>query len=127
MNPDRFLGKSPFDFVGTDTMNDPICSRVRDLVAEDLSRNNETIACLMGYHHYYLSSAFKRSEGMTLHQFILQQRLSRAHELIVTTYLPIGEIAAACGFSSANYFGLIFKKKEGISPLTYRKNQLAKF
>jgi transcriptional regulator GlxA family with amidase domain len=33
------------------------------------------------------------------------------------------KIAELCGFPSANYFGLIFKKHYGISPLNYRKKR----
>ena len=33
----------------------------------------------------------------------------------------LDEIAEECGFSSANYFSLIFKKEVGISPFNYRK------
>jgi transcriptional regulator GlxA family with amidase domain len=53
--------------------------------------------------------------------------LNKAKHLLLSTDKTVNEIAELCGFSSANYFGLIFKKKENLSPLTYRKNQLAKF
>ena len=48
-------------------------------------------------------------------------RISRAKELLSSTKMRLEEIAAECGFSSANYLGLIFKKEVGISPLNYRK------
>ncbi|MBQ8405470.1 MAG: helix-turn-helix transcriptional regulator [Clostridia bacterium] len=70
---------------------------------------------------------FKRYVNRSPIDFLLTVRLAKAKQLLVSTKQSVNEIAAACGFSSANYFGLIFKKKEGISPLTYRKNQLAKF
>jgi AraC family transcriptional regulator, melibiose operon regulatory protein len=37
------------------------------------------------------------------------------------TSIPIGEIAERCGFNSSSYFIQTFKKKEGITPLAYRK------
>ena len=70
---------------------------------------------------------FKKHVNRSPIDFLLQIRLTKAKNLLLTTKQSINEISSACGFSSANYFGLIFKKKEGISPLTYRKNQLAKF
>ncbi len=70
---------------------------------------------------------FKKHVNRSPIDFLLQIRLMKAKNLLLTTKQSINEISSACGFSSANYFGLIFKKKEGISPLTYRKNQLAKF
>lgn len=55
---------------------------------------------------------------MQYRQFI---RISKAKELLASTQKGIDEIAEECGFSSANYFSLIFKKEVGISPNNYRK------
>ncbi|MBQ3020306.1 MAG: helix-turn-helix transcriptional regulator [Clostridia bacterium] len=70
---------------------------------------------------------FKKYTHRSPIDFLLTVRLTKAKQQLVSTKKSINEISEACGFSSANYFGLIFKKKEGVSPLTYRKNQLAKF
>ncbi len=48
-------------------------------------------------------------------------RISRAKELLSSTKMALEDIACECGFSSANYLGLIFKKTVGISPSNYRK------
>lgn len=69
---------------------------------------------------------FKRFVGSSPIDFLLEVRLTKAKQMLVTTKKSIDEIAYNCGFSSANYFGLIFKKKENISPSGYRKNQIAK-
>ena len=58
--------------------------------------------------------------------FLLNVRLTKAKDLLTNSDKSVGEISDECGFSSANYFGLIFKKKEGLSPLQYRKNQQSK-
>lgn len=56
-------------------------------------------------------------------EYLLNIRLVRAKELLQKTNKSIEEISELCGFSSANYFGLIFKRKESMSPLAYRKHQ----
>ena len=58
--------------------------------------------------------------------FLLNVRLTKAKDMLINSGKSVGEISDECGFSSANYFGLIFKKKEGLSPLQYRKNQRSK-
>ena len=58
--------------------------------------------------------------------FLLNVRLSNAKKSLLHTKKSVNEIAEQCGFSSANYFGLIFKQKEGLSPANYRKHQLNK-
>ena len=70
---------------------------------------------------------FKKYTGHTLIDYLLTVRIEKAKRLLVSTDKSIREISELCGFSSPNYFGLIFKKRENLSPATYRKNQRAKF
>lgn len=69
---------------------------------------------------------FKKYTNCSPIDFLLSVRLTKAKEQLVNTKRSIGEVALSCGFSSANYFGLIFKKKEGLSPTAYRKYQWSK-
>lgn len=69
---------------------------------------------------------FKKYTNCSPIDFLLNIRLTKAKELLMRSKKRVEEIAEHCGFSSANYFGLIFKKKEGISPLQYKKNQQSK-
>ena len=55
--------------------------------------------------------------------YLLNIRLTKAKELLLNSKKSIGEISELCGFSSANYFGLIFKQKEKLSPANYKKYQ----
>ncbi|NCA93509.1 AraC family transcriptional regulator [bacterium] len=68
-----------------------------------------------------LSKTFKRETGYNVSEFILNTRINEAKHLLGSTKLSVNDIAEELGFSSANYFGLIFKQKAGVSPLTYRK------
>lgn len=81
--------------------------------------------------HFFISKTsliyiFKKHTSCSPIDFLLNVRLTKAKEMLVSTKKSVEEIAEACGFSSANYFGLIFKKKEGLSPMQYKKNQQAK-
>lgn len=68
-----------------------------------------------------LCRVFRRVMDCSVIEYCSAARLNKAKQLLLTTDLEIGEIAHACGYSSANYFSLIFKKKAGISPMNYRK------
>ena len=70
---------------------------------------------------------FKKHTGHTLIDYLLTVRITKAKQLLVSSNKGIREISELCGFSSANYFGLIFKKRENLSPAAYRKNQREKF
>lgn len=69
----------------------------------------------------YLSTLFHKETGKTITSFINETRINRSILLLNTTNLSIGEIAAQCGFSDANYYTRTFKKIKGITPLAYRK------
>ncbi len=58
--------------------------------------------------------------------FLLNLRLTKAKEELLRTDKSICQIAEECGFGSANYFSLIFKRKEQLSPGNYRKYQRGK-
>jgi AraC-like DNA-binding protein len=69
---------------------------------------------------------FKKYTNCSPIDFLVNVRLTKAKELLLNSKKSIGEIAELCGFSSSNYFGLIFKQKEGLSPANYRKYQQTK-
>ncbi len=71
----------------------------------------------------YISRCFSEKAGMTVTEYISFVRLKRAKELLLTTDAPIGNIALNVGFEDINYFSRVFRKKEGCSPLQYRKNR----
>ena len=66
---------------------------------------------------------FNKYLGCSPMDFLLNTRLTKAKEMLASGRYNVGEVSDRCGFSSANYFGLIFKEKEGLSPLNYRKVQ----
>lgn len=69
---------------------------------------------------------FKKYTNCSPIDFLLNVRINKAKELLLNTKKSIGEISELCGFSSSNYFGLIFKQKEDLSPANYRKHQHTK-
>ncbi len=66
---------------------------------------------------------FKKYTNCSMIDYLLNVRLTKAKEMLLNSKKSVGDIAEACGFSSSNYFGLIFKKKENLSPANYRKHQ----
>ncbi len=74
----------------------------------------------------YLCKLFKKYIGVSVAQSILSRRLAKACMLLAEGKISVSKISELCGFSSANYFGLIFKKNIGLSPINYRKYQKEK-
>jgi AraC-like DNA-binding protein len=69
---------------------------------------------------FYFIRLFRRIYRQTPHQYLVQQRIARAKDLLRTTDLPITEICAAVGFESLGSFSTLFRKVAGVSPSAYR-------
>lgn len=67
------------------------------------------------------SRIFKRQIGTSPYDYIMSVRLTKAKEMLKNTSLPISEIAYRTGFQSDSNFIYFFKKREGISPLKFKK------
>ncbi|MBE5754367.1 MAG: AraC family transcriptional regulator [Clostridiales bacterium] len=70
-----------------------------------------------------LCKKFKNVMHCSIMEYVSRMRLSKAKSLLKDTNKSIEDVALDCGFSSANYLGLIFKKEVGLSPLNYRKSR----
>lgn len=58
--------------------------------------------------------------------YLINIRIQQAKAALTETNKNLSEIAECCGFSNANYFSLMFKRKVGMSPANYRKYQREK-
>ncbi len=70
-----------------------------------------------------ITGLFRTHCGKAPTQWIIDQRIERARELLATTNLCIGEIGAAVGIDDPFYFSKLFKKTVGQPPKAYRKQQ----
>ncbi len=73
---------------------------------------------------YYISHVFKEMSGYSPMQYLLKRRIGEAQTLLITTDLPIAEIAGMVGYDTQSYFNLQFTKHVGIPPKKYRQNYI---
>lgn len=106
--------------------NDPrgTVDRVLDYIEHNLTRplTNREIGEALNYNPNYLNRLILRHTGMSLHQYLLQRRLTLAAGLIQSTDRPIGEIALELGFHSPSHFSNYFKKATGLTPAQFRQH-----
>ncbi|MEU4704343.1 helix-turn-helix domain-containing protein [Nonomuraea dietziae] len=67
-----------------------------------------------------LSRRFRARLGMTPLQWLLDQRMRRARELLETTGLPVERIARTTGFGSVEALRHHFARQVGTNPRAYR-------
>ena len=82
----------------------------------------DEIAEYVSYSKYYTSSMFHKQYGMTIQDFIINQRIEYAKRLIIETDLSITEIVLESGFASTSNFYSKFIKYTGCSPLKFKKD-----
>lgn len=85
---------------------------------ENISNND--LAELVSYHPYYLNRLMLSTKGVTLHQYIINYRISVAERLLLTTDESISSIAVKTGFSNITCFTTNFKKKNHMTPSQFR-------
>ena len=78
------------------------------------------LAEIFRVHRVVLSRSFSRRYHTTLRQYIQNCRITAAQNLLKKTDLSLSQIAAQCGFSSAEYFSRVFSQTNGIPPGKYR-------
>lgn len=71
----------------------------------------------------YLSKLFRKETGVSLSEFIQQERMQRAKQLLRQDGLSVSQIAAETGYPSFAHFSKQFKKFVGMSPNEYRRKK----
>lgn len=78
------------------------------------------IADALELHPKYLMGLFRRLSGMTLLDYIAQQRVAYAQRLLATTSLKMIDVAMDSGFGSVCRFHAVFARLCGTTPRQYR-------
>ncbi len=85
---------------------------------EPLSAKSLTDA--VGLSRNYLAARFQEQCGMTMDLYLLRRRIEAARHLLLTTRLPIKEVAFQVGIPDPQYFNKQFRRVAGVSPAAFR-------
>ena len=84
--------------------------------------NVENIAASLNMSYRNLSRNFKSETGITIIEKLNEIRIAEAKKLLISTNLPIYEIAALVGFENEYYFSNSFRRYAATTPSSFRKN-----
>ena len=95
--------------------------RVQDHIAANLGQKvtNQALAEVAKLSPSHFARAFKDSQGVAPHRYILECRVKRTQELLATD-LPLSEIAVEVGFSDQSHLTRWFREFVGVTPGSYR-------
>lgn len=99
-----------------------LINRVNEYVSEHMDGDLSLVAIAdaVHFHPVYLSRIYKENAGVSLSDYIANQRLNTACMLLRTSQTQISAIAKSTGFTSSNYFSRWFRKRIGLTPQEYR-------
>ena len=72
-----------------------------------------------------LTRGFSSFYGMPIHQYIIEQRLIQAAQLLLDGDRNVGEVATIVGYGKPSNFAAAFKKKYGVAPKNYRASRFS--
>jgi AraC family transcriptional regulator len=78
------------------------------------------LASLLGMSQFHFSHQFKQATGISPYQYLLQQRIERAKQLLKRSDRSIADIALTCGFNSHSHLSKQFRQLTETTPKAYR-------
>lgn len=80
------------------------------------------LAQSIGTSQRRLSAAFKTCVGLTVFEFLREERMKEARRLLTHTSLDIQAIALEVGFTSGANFATAFRERFSMSPSAFRRD-----
>ncbi len=88
-------------------------------LTQDLSILDLATLTTMSESHF--SRSFKQSVGIAPYQYLTQQRVERAKQLLKQHEISISDIALDCGFANQTHLTKVFRQVTGMTPKAYQK------
>lgn len=93
---------------------------INDCLGEDVTLAE--LADSAGMSIYYFARLFKQSTRRTPQQYIIEQKINRAKQLLSETDSAVTDIAYRLGFATPSHFTMLFKRLTGTTPTAFRKS-----
>ncbi|WFR58940.1 response regulator [Anaerocolumna sp. AGMB13025] len=101
------------------TQIDYILQYIRSNIESDIRRTD--IAEAVHLNPNYVSRLFKNEMGKSLKEYIMEEKMVLARELVRNTKLSISVITMKVGYNNFSYFAQVYKKINGLPPVEDRE------
>lgn len=115
---DLIYYKKDIYFKTGNTLDDSVIQYIQDHYKDDLTLNN--VAEKFYVSPNYLSSLINQHSQKSFREHINECRISEAKRLLIESKMKVNTIGKVVGFNRSSYFGYVFKRETGLSPLEYR-------
>jgi AraC-like DNA-binding protein len=125
--------KNNLEQLGFELLDDKkhkLIEQIKTLIIQSVHYNKEQpsknysdfIAENLHHDYSYLSKLFSETEGITIEQFIINQKIEKVKELLVYDEKTLSEIAFETGYSSVAHLSSQFKKVTGLTPTAFKQS-----
>lgn len=121
------LGEVGFELL--DDRKQKLVEKVKNLLIEQI-HDSDAIVMKINFSTFlqnelqtdysYLSALFSQTEGITIEQFVILQRIEHVKELLAYNEFTLSEIAYRLGYSSVQHLSTQFKKVTGLTPSHFK-------
>lgn len=111
------------EYVQVTERSESVIDRIASYILQNLNNalSRDDIARQVYLNPDYLDRIFKKKLGLSVTEYVAEQRISIAKQLLCNTKLSVSAIAIQVGIDNFSYFSRIFKKYTGQNPLEYRQ------
>lgn len=108
--------------------NSPLLSKAINYMSHHYTSDfsMETLAQELGISSRYLRQVFEKELNTNACTYLMNLRISKAKELLLTNSYTNSEIAYMSGFNSPQYFSKCFKNQTGVTPNDFKKQLFRK-
>jgi AraC-like DNA-binding protein len=100
-----------------------VAAYVHERIGSPISLDD--LANVAGVSRFHFHRQFRKSMGVTPHDYVLRARIERAKALLTGSDLTIGEVSAVVGFADQSHFSNIFRKLTAMTPRGFRSSMSA--
>ena len=110
-------------FIGIRNNDTSVVEKIAVYIAQNYQNPIKVsdISKSVGLHPDYANSIFKKTFGRSIYEYLIDERITHAQRLLLTTDMNITEICYDCGFNSISCFNSAFQKITKCSPRDYKR------
>lgn len=99
--------------------------RVQEHLAANISEpiSLADLAEAAGLSRMHFAAQFRVATGCRPHDYLLQQRIEQAKQMLASTDMPLVEVALSVGFQTQSHFSTVFKRLAGDTPGRWQRNR----
>lgn len=94
------------------------CEYIEKNYQEDINLNK--ISNYVSLSKNYFCNIFKKETGITIWDYLIRIRMEEAKKMLLETEQKTYEISELVGYDDPSYFGRLFKKYTGFTPIEFR-------